>query len=127
VIVATRLLWISVVITVFFTVTAYVDLLPFRITGGAVISNLITAAFLALCAVKIRAGRNWARWLMLIIFALGALMTPLLLILIPQMLHSMPALLIMIGVLQSVIQGAALLLVFVPGSRVWFPQALVVR
>jgi hypothetical protein len=54
-------------------------------------------------------------------------MTPLLLILIPQMLHSMPALLIMIGVLQSVIQGAALLLVFVPGSRVWFPQALVVR
>jgi len=127
VVVAKRLLWIPAGITVFFTVMAYIGLLPFRITNGAVISNFITAAFLALCAAKIRAGRNWARWLMLIIFALGGLMTPLLLILIPQMLHSMPALLIVIAVLQFVIQGAALVLVFVSGSRVWFQPALVVR
>jgi ABC-type glycerol-3-phosphate transport system permease component len=62
------------------------DGLPFKIPGVAVVSNVITVAFLALCAVKIGVGRNWARWAMLVFFVLGFLMLPLAVIIAPQVM-----------------------------------------
>ncbi|HEY5087834.1 MAG TPA: hypothetical protein VII66_10795 [Gemmatimonadaceae bacterium] len=117
---AGRLLWISAAITAVLTVAAYAGALPFRFSGEAMISNFITAALLALCAAKIGAGRNWARWLMLIIFVLGSLTIPIALILAPQILQSIPALLLVVFLLQSAIQIVALVLAFMPTSRIWF-------
>jgi hypothetical protein len=117
---AERLLWLSAAIAAVFTTAAYVGLLPFRIPGNAVVSNLITVAFIALGAVKIGAGRNWARWLMLVVFVLGSLMLPLAMIFAPQVLRSMPTLLVLVGFIQFVIQLAALILVLMPASKGWF-------
>ena len=124
---AERLLWLSAAIAALVTMAAYVGLLPFKISGVAAVLMVIPVAFLALCAVKIGVGRNWARWLMLVYFVLGLLMLPLALIIAPQALLLMPTLLVVYGFIQCVIQLAALVLVFVPASRIWFrPTAQVV-
>jgi hypothetical protein len=57
---------------------------------------------------------------MLVVFMFGSLMLPLALVLAPQLVGSMPPLLVGVGVLQFVIQLAALVLVFVPSGSVWF-------
>jgi hypothetical protein len=123
VIAAERLLWLSAAIAALFTMAAYVGLLPFKIPGVAVVSNVITVAFLALCAVKIGVGRNWARWAMLVFFVLGFLMLPLAMIIAPQAMWLMPTLLVVFGFIQCVIQLTALVLVFMPASRIWFRPA----
>ncbi|HXH24683.1 MAG TPA: hypothetical protein VNI78_05500 [Vicinamibacterales bacterium] len=120
VVMAERLIWTSAAIAAFFTIAAYVGLLPFRIPGNAVISDFVDVAFLALCAAKIRAGRNWTRWLMLIVFVLGSLMLPLALLFAPQIVQSMPATLVIVGLVQFAIQLGALILVFMPASSAWF-------
>jgi hypothetical protein len=71
-----------------------IDLLPFTIPGVAAIPNFIAVALVALCAVKIGVGRNWARWLMLVFFVLGFLTLPLAVMIEPQVLTSMPTLLV---------------------------------
>ncbi len=123
VVTAERLLWLSAAITALLTVAAYAGLLPFTIPGVAVVSNAITVAFVALCALKISVGRNWARWLLLLFFVLGFLMLPLVVIIEPQVLRLMPMLLVIFGFIQCVIQLAALVLVFIPASRIWFRPA----
>ncbi len=124
---AERLLWISAAITMLLTIVAYIGLLPFRNSGGTVISNLTTIAFLVLCATKIKAGRNWARWLMLAVFLLGSLMLPLALVFSLAAL-SLPGFLVVVGMFQFVIQLSALVLVIIPASGVWFrPSANVTQ
>jgi hypothetical protein len=54
-------------------------------------------ALVALCAVKIGVGRNGARWLMLMFFVLGFLTLPLAVMIEPQVLTSMPTLLVVFG------------------------------
>jgi len=120
VILAERLLWLSAAIAVFFTLAGYVGFLQITTPGKTVISNFITVAFLVLCANKIGAGRNWARWLVLVVFALGSLTLPLVLIFAPQILRSMPVLLVVVGLLQFAIQLTALVLAFIPSSKSWF-------
>jgi len=123
VIIAERLLWLSAVITALFTLTAYIGVFSLKIPGDAVISNLLTVAFLLLCAVKIGAGRNWARWLLLVVFSLGSLMLPVALVFAPQVVRSMPLHLVVVGFVQFAIQLAALILVFTPASKEWFRPA----
>lgn len=77
--------------------------------------------------MKIGVGRNWARWSMLLFFVLGLLMLLLAVIIEPQVLWLMPTLLVVFGFIQCVIQLAALVMVFMPASRIWFrPAAQVV-
>jgi hypothetical protein len=120
---AERFLWLSAAIAALFAIAAYVGLLPLKTPGGAVVLPFITAAFLALCAVKIGVGRNWARWAMLVFFVLGLLMLSLAVTIAPQAMLLMPTLLVVYGFIQCVIQLAALVLVFMPASRVWFRPA----
>jgi hypothetical protein len=125
VIAAERLLWLSAAIAALFTVAAYVGLLPFpfKVPGVAVVSNVIPVAVLSLCAVKIGVGRNWARWLMLVFFVIGILMLTLAVIIAPQVMLLLPTLIVVFGFIQCVIQLAALVLVFMPASRIWFRPA----
>ena len=119
VIAAERLLLLSATIAALFTISAYAGLLP-RIPGVAVISNVLIVAFLALCALKIGAGRSWARWLMLVFFVAGFLILPLATIIEPEVMLLIPRLLVVYGFIQCAIQLAALILVFMPASRIWF-------
>jgi hypothetical protein len=123
VIAAERLLWLSATIAALFTIAASVGLLSLEIPGVVVVSNVIPVAILALCAVKIGIGRNWARWLMLVFFLLGLLMLSLAVTIAPQALLSMPTQLVVFGVTQCVMQLAAVVLVFMPASRIWFRRA----
>jgi hypothetical protein len=71
---------------------------------------------------------DWCRtqlgaWAMLVFFVLGFLMLPLAVIIAPQVMLLMPTLLVVFGFIQYVIQLAALVLVFMPASRIWFRPA----
>lgn len=123
VIAAERLLSLSAVMTALITIAAYRGFLPLTIPGVAVVANVITAALVALCAVNIGVGRNWARWLMLVLFVLGIVILMLAVSIEPQVLQLMPTLLIVVGLIQCLIQLLALVLVFMPASRVWFKSA----
>ena len=124
VIAAQRLLWLCAAIAALFAMSASVGLLPAEIpTGAAVGSSLIAVAILAMCAAKIGVGRNWARWFMLGYLLLSLLMLSLAAAINPHPLLLMPLQLVVFGVIQCVIQLAALVLVFMPASRIWFTQA----
>lgn len=71
---------------------------------------------------------DWCRtqlgaWAMLVFFVLGFLMLPLAVIIAPQVMLLMPTLLVVFGFIQCVVQLAALVLVFMPASRIWFRPA----
>jgi hypothetical protein len=64
---------------------------------------------------------------MLVFFVLGFLMLPLAVIVAPQAMWLMPTLLVVFGFIQCIIQLAALVLVFMPASSIWFrPTAQVI-
>jgi hypothetical protein len=123
VIAAERLLLLSAAIAALFSIATYAGLLPLKIPSGIVVLSFFNVAFLALCAVKIGVGRNWARWAMLVFFVLGLLMLPLAMTIAPQATLLMPTLLVVYGLIQCVIQLAALVLLFMPASRIWFRPA----
>jgi hypothetical protein len=123
VIAAERLLLLSATIAALFAIAAYAGLLPREVPGGVAALAFVTPAFLAVCAVKIRGGRNWARWAMLVFFVLGLLLLSLAVAIAPQAMLLMPTLLVVYGLMQCVIQLAALVMVFMPASRIWFRPA----
>lgn len=86
--------------------------------GGTAIS----CALVVLVAVKIGAGRGWARWIYLALYMLGMAMTVLTLAMMPRMFQYLSAAPIAAAsiALQTVLQTTALAAMFVRPSRQWF-------
>jgi hypothetical protein len=90
------------------------------LTIADVVVLAITAGLLALVAAKVSAGRSWARWLFLVVWALGSLSGMAMVVLMPQAFRAWPSTVQAIAILQFVIQTAALALLFTRASREWF-------
>jgi hypothetical protein len=88
--------------------------------SAATITGLVTVGLLVLVAAKINAGRNWARWLFVVVYALGSFLFVLILLVAPQVFLGLPTISKVSGTLQFVIQTAALICAFSPKSRSWF-------
>lgn len=118
-------LWLSAGLVVLLTVASWVGLQ--QIPGGVVptLTNLVTVALLALVALKVGAGRNWARWLFAVGYVLGSFMFVVSLFLAPQLFRSLPVVLQGSGIVQFALQSVALVLLFIGTSRQWFRTQLV--
>lgn len=77
-----------------------------------------TLALIALLAWQIYAGKNWARIVYTVFFVLGL---PFSILPLVEALQSRP-ISGLLGVLQLVMQSAALVLLYLPGSRSWFSR-----
>ena len=117
---ASSLLWFSAAIALLHIIAARLDWLPYRTSEDSVIPNLISTAFIALCAAQIRAGRNWARWLALVAIALGSGVYVVAILFLRQGIRSLPAFLLYVASVQFLLQVASVVLAFVPRSNGWF-------
>jgi len=113
-------LWISVVLAAALTAWQLVGFVATADAVAAAVTGVLTAAVLALVAVKVGAGRGWARWLFLIGYILGSFLFIVFALLAPQMFFSLPALQQASGVAQFALQTSALVLMFTRASRQWF-------
>ena len=113
-------LWISVGWIILLMVTAWFKFPGFPKDVGPPITNTITIALLALIAMKISSGRNWARWLFGFVYVLGTISFFITLILNPQMFKANHLVIQVSTVLQFAIQTAALILMFTYQSNQWF-------
>jgi FtsH-binding integral membrane protein len=118
--IAQTCLWASVAIAAMLAVAVWTNLLGVTSTASLTVNNLLTLALLLWIAVKISAGRGWARWLFAVVYALGALMTLYLALFVPHSFSSMPLLLQVTGLLQLALQTTAMVLIFSPPARQWF-------
>jgi hypothetical protein len=80
----------------------------------------ISAALLALLAVKVGTGRNWARWVFVAIYVLGSLISMIVFAVAPQMFMAIPVLGRVSAVTQFALQTTALMFMFTRASRQWF-------
>ena len=117
---AARFLWASFVLSVALAGLYLVDAVPSGNSTVDSVTTIVTAALIALIAVKVGAGRNWARWLFLVIYILGSVMFGVVLIVMPQAFLSMPGLLQVSALAQFTVQTCALVLMFTRPSRRWF-------
>ena len=89
------------------------------VTNGDVVAGGLSAALLALTAAKLGAGRNWARWLLLVVAGLGSLTFIVVVVLAPQVFLAYPGTVQAVGVIQFGLQISALFLAFTRESRQW--------
>lgn len=82
--------------------------------------GLVTTGLLALIAVKIGAGRGWARWLFAATYIAGSLGSAVLALVAPELFRALPAILQGSTLLQFLLQTTALVLIFTGASRRWF-------
>ena len=114
-------LWISAGVAVIGTGAYLIGLLESPDILNTTIVGLVTAALLGLIAAKIDAGRNWARWLFVVVYVFGSLYTSfVLLLLAPQAFRSLPLVMQGSALVQFVLQTTALVLLFTSASRQWF-------
>ena len=113
-------LWVSVGLVSVLTVDSWVGLVGIPRGIASTVTNLLTLALLALVAIKLGAGRGWARWLFAVVYVLGSLMFVVSLLLAPQVFRSLPTVLQGSGIVQFALQTAALVLMFTEASRQWF-------
>lgn len=94
---------------------------PGATTDIAVVAatGIINAGLLALVAAKIRSRRAWAWWLFVVLYVFGLFAFILSVFLVPQEFRSLPTLLQASGVVQFLLQTAALLLLFTSASLQW--------
>jgi amino acid transporter len=113
-------LWLSVAIVAVLTLASWANLLGLPNTPSLTVNNLLTLALLVLIAIKITAQRGWARWLFAVVYVLGSLATLYLVVFVPQSFRNLPAMLQVTGLVQLALQTAAMVLIFVQPSRLWF-------
>ncbi len=92
---------------------------------GPVVASFSILVVVAI-ALLIRNGRNWARWLFAVFFVLGV---PTMLAVATQLsawLHDRPTRAVLM-LLQSLLQLAALILLFVPEANAWFRAVKLAR
>lgn len=124
---AVTCLWISAGLVALLTVVSWTGALGIPSGVGPTLTNLLTFLLLALVAIKVSAGRNWARWLFAIVYVLGSLMFVVSLLLAPQVFRSFPAVLQGSTVVQFALQTLALVLLFIGTSGQWFKSQRVVK
>jgi hypothetical protein len=95
-------------------------IIPTEDAAMATIVAAISAGLLALVAVKVGLGRNWARWVFVVVYVLGSLASMIAFAVAPQMLGAMPVLGKVSMVSQFVLQTIVLVLMFTRASRQWF-------
>lgn len=117
---AVWLLSISAAIEALFVGAGLAGLLPFLVLGSSIIGSAVTTLLIVLCAISIRAGRNWSRWLMLVVSLPAVLLFPISIFRNQQALDYLPVILVAEGTIQFVLQLAALTFIFAPVSRGWF-------
>jgi len=81
---------------------------------------IFTFGLLVLIAAKLAELRSWARWLFFYFAILGLIFSALSFAASPESYGSASTLFYAFALLQTVIQLAALFLVFTPDSRNWF-------
>lgn len=124
---AVTCLWISAGLVALLTVVSWTGALGIPAGVGHTLTNLLTFLLLALVAIKINAGRNWARWLFAVVYVLGSLMFLVSLLLAPQVFRSFPAVLQGSTFLQFALQTVALVLLFIDTSGQWFKSLRVAK
>ena len=115
-------LWISAGLALLVTlaqVTGFVQTAGASV-GLTAVTGLGTAGLLALMAAKISVGRSWARWLFVVIYVLGSLTSAVLVLAAPAVFRALPTVLQVSMILQTLLQTAALVLIFTSTSRHWF-------
>ena len=117
---AVACLWVSASLVALLTVASWSGVLEIPSGVGPTLTNLLTFLLIALTAIKVSAGRNWARWLFAVVYVLGSLMFLVSLLLAPQVFRSLPTVLQGSTVVQFVLQTAALVLLFIGTSSQWF-------
>lgn len=90
--------------------------------GDAVVLVLSLLVFWFL-AYKLSAGRNWARWVLAVLWGLGALGMAASFALMPQVWQIQPGLLVTGSVLQTALQLVILVLLFSRDAGPWFRPA----
>jgi hypothetical protein len=122
---AVMCLRLSAAVAAVLTLLPLLGVLP--LTGATAIATAITGfvtvGLLALVAAKINAGRGWARWLSAVIYTLGSFIFVLGSLLEPRTFSVLPTSSKVSAAVQFAIQTAALICVFLPGSRAWFARA----
>jgi hypothetical protein len=113
-------LWVSAGLAAVLGLLQLSGILPTPDLKAAVATGLITVALLALVCVKVGAGRNWARWFFVGIYALGSVSFAVAALLWPQAFLSLPPLLKISAIGQFALQTAALVLMFTKPANVWF-------
>lgn len=117
---AAQFLWVSVVLSAALGGLYFVGAVPSANFLVDAVTAVVTAAVIALIAAKVSAGRNWARWLFVVIYILGSVMFGVLVVLMPQAFLSLPGLLQVSALVQFALQTSALVLMFTRPSRQWF-------
>jgi hypothetical protein len=89
-------------------------------SGASNFANVLGVAILALATWKIAAGRGWARWLFVIVYALGVLAGGIMFLVRPEPFLAWSMAMVASSLIQTALQTAALAFLFTPSSREWF-------
>ena len=84
------------------------------------VADLVSLGLLALVAWKLPQGRDWARWVLAIVVALGVLSVVTSILVFPDVWQAMSGVLRAYTIIQTALQVTALGLAFTPGAKAWF-------
>ena len=123
---AFTLLCVSASLTLLLTAAMWVGLLgvpPGTNLGMSTASNFVGAGVILLFAWKIRAGRNWARWILAVWTALGIAGWAVSIFIFPTAWNALPVIYSVVGMVQALLQLAAVVATFTTPARAWFASA----
>lgn len=90
--------------------------------GSSNAVNVVTFVSLALITWKVATGRGWARWLFVVMYALGSLAGAVTLLLKPDLFGALPTPAIASMLTQLVLQTAAVTFLLTRSARDWFKR-----
>ncbi|HYG54903.1 MAG TPA: hypothetical protein VD965_06370 [Burkholderiales bacterium] len=117
---AVTCLWIAAGLAALLTTLQIVGVMATESVTLTAITGVLTVTLLALVAWKIGEARAWARWLFVLLYALGAGVSVAGALAMPKFFLALPPVSQGSIVLQFVLQTAALVLLFTKPSRDWF-------
>lgn len=117
---AAACLWASAAFALVLTVPQVLWFVSPAQVGMTLVIGIGTAAFLALIAATISAGRGWARWLYAFVYIFGALGSVALVIVTPGSFRIYPPVVLLGTAVQFVLQTTAMAFIFTSASRSWF-------
>jgi hypothetical protein len=124
---AVRCLWASAGLILITSIVGIAPVVKITKSSGMltpVIGYVITAALIiglfALIAVKVYAGRGWARWVYLALYLMVASLIVVSMVVRPDLWLARPRLDLAKEFIQFVLQTAPVILMFVRPSREWF-------
>lgn len=117
---AVALLFVAAALSALVLVTSLLGIGPVPADVPNISTVVITLVFLLVTAIGIRAGRNWARWLLLIMVIFGSLFMLMDAVVSPEIYLSMSIDSLLSALSQTILQIGATVLVFSRRSRAWF-------